>query len=297
MIPGVASSVGPVGRRRALQGVLSSLLVACSRATPPARGSAGVASRIVSLEPTTTEALFALGAGPRLVGRSRFCDRPLEALSLPTVGGYIDPNLEAILALRPDLVTGTRGPSGRGLADTLASRGVATYFPEAESRVAIGAMLRGLGERTGTASGAERLILRIDERLSRIAAALEGRRRPRALLLFGRAPIVVAGPGSFPSEMLSLAGADNAQTRGDRYPTIGLEHALALDPDVVLDAAMGGEGAPIGPGTPGWERLRAVRAGRVHRLSDMNVLRPGPSFAEGVTALALALHPGAKVPV
>ena len=87
-----------------------------------------------------------VGAGASMVGRSRYCDFPPEALRLPQVGGYVDPSFEAILALRPDLVIGARGPSGSALAEKLEARGIATYFPPTESFGAIDVMILGLGD-------------------------------------------------------------------------------------------------------------------------------------------------------
>src|SRR5262249_25034797 len=103
------------------------------------------ARRVVSLSPSTTEAIFAIGAGRGLIGRSRFCNYPPEAANLPQVGGFIDPNLEAILALRPDLVVGARGPLGPAITERLAEHGAVTYFPPTESIDEIGSMILGLG--------------------------------------------------------------------------------------------------------------------------------------------------------
>src|SRR5580704_698606 len=103
-------------------------LAACSRgrASPAAPYAA---HRIVSVSPATTEALFAIGAGDRVVGRSRFCDWPPEATKLPVVGGVVDPNFEAIAQLEPDLVVGSLGPSSARLESRFASIRVATWFP------------------------------------------------------------------------------------------------------------------------------------------------------------------------
>src|SRR5258707_11591621 len=109
--------------------VLTLTLASCARKSMPASSN----PRIVSLSPNTTETVFALGAGDRVVGRSRFCDYPPEVLAIPSVGGYVDPSLEAILALAPTLVVGARGPGGPALAEKLAAIGIATFFPPAES--------------------------------------------------------------------------------------------------------------------------------------------------------------------
>jgi iron complex transport system substrate-binding protein len=118
------------------------------------------------------------------------------------------------------------------------------------------------------------------------------------LLVFGLAPVVVAGPKSFADEMLRHAGAENAITEGAAYPTLGMERVLSLDPDVVLNAAVaeshGGE--RITPTSPGWGEMRAVKAGRVRALADEAVLRPGPRVGDGLATLARAIHADASVP-
>ncbi len=272
----------------------SLLVVGCPK------GGARTSSRprVVSLSPSTTEALFAIGAGSAMVGRSRYCDYPAEALALPQVGGYVDPNQEAILALEPSLVTGARGPSGSGVVDALGARGIATFFPETESFAEIDAMILGLGNRTSHAEGARALVDRMHARIAAVEAATAGRPRKKALLVFGLEPIVVAGPRSFPDEMLAHAGAVNVIVDGKGYPTIGIETALRLDPDVVLNAAIAeAHGAErITTATPGWRELRAVKEGRVVALTDEAVLRPGPRIGEGLAQLARAVHPEAKVP-
>jgi iron complex transport system substrate-binding protein len=287
-----------VTTRRAFvaQLVAAALLPACSRAH--ARPSGAVAERVVSLSPSTTEAMFALGAGAQLVGRSRYCDFPREALALPQVGGYVDPNLEAILALRPDLVVGARGPAGPKYVDDLAARGVATFVPETVSLAAIDAMIRGLGDRTGHADEAAREVARIDSRVEVIARATSWLPKVRVLLVFGLDPIVVAGPAGFPNELLGKAGAVNAVTEGGAYPTVGIEHVIALDPDTVLDASMGESGgaARITRETPGWREVDAVKRGHVATLGDEVVLRPGPRVDQGLALLARAIHPDAKLP-
>jgi iron complex transport system substrate-binding protein len=253
-----------------------------------------VATRVVSISPSTTEALAAIGARAVLVGRSRYCDYPPEVLSLPPVGGYVDPSYEAILALAPDLVTGARGPSGPDLSTRLGAHGIATYFPVTESFEGIDAMLAGLGDRTGHRREADLVVQRLHSEEAAVATAVGREPKVRALFLFGIAPIVAAGPGGFPDEMLRRAGGVNVVTEGSAYPTLGLERVLALDPDVIVDAAWGesGDHGRITVDTPGWRELRAVKAGRVVPLRDEVILRPGPRIGEGLRLLAKALHPG-----
>lgn len=276
--------------RRALLLVPLTLFSGCDRPAPPPDNSP--VSRVISLSPATTEALFALGLGNRLVGRSRFCNHPPEALALPSVGGFVDPSFEAILALSPRLVVGVQGPGGPAIAERLTHAGIDSYFPATDSFDQIISMTAGLGDRLGAATESARLASRLKDARVRIARKLSGRARPRALLVFGLRPIVAAGRDGFPDEMLRLAGAENVVT-GPRYPTLGVEQLLALDPDVVIDAtgAAGHDGDGVSVGLPGWSELRAVRAGRLVALRDDRVLRPGPRIGEGLEVLARAIHP------
>ncbi len=251
-----------------------------------------MAKRVVSLSPSTTETLYAIGAKDVLVGRSRYCDYPPEVLSLPQVGGYTDPSVEAILALSPDLVVGARGPSGRALVDTLSARGIATYFPETESVDAITRMVTGLGERTGKKHEAADTVRVMRTKLDAVEAAEKKRPRVRVMLVFGLRPVVVAGPEGFPNEMLARVNAENVVKKGGAYPSISFETVIAMDPDVIVNAAIAEShgSQPITKDAAGWQSVRAVKEGHVASLADEAVLRPGPRIADGVESLARAIR-------
>jgi iron complex transport system substrate-binding protein len=296
--------IGPptaIRRRPALLALAALAVAACDRRGAGERDQETArpgSRRVISLSPSTTEAVFAVGAGANLVGRSRYCDYPPEASGLPAVGGYADPSVEAVLGLSPTLVVGARGPAGPALEQALRARGIETYFPETESMAQIEEMLAELGRRLGADAGASRAIARIRARRKAVESAFQGRPRVRAALLFDTGPIVAAGPGSFPDELIRLAGGDNVIARGGAYPTLSVEHLLALDPDVLVDgAAEVHEGAAPGASrlaalrdAPGWRELRAMREGRVRLLGSAAALRPGPRIGEGLAALARALH-------
>ena len=281
--------------------VLVSLLGLVSlgcRKPPPGHADGGTPTRVVSISPSTTETLFVIGAGPLVVGRSRYCDWPPEVASLPQVGGYVDPSYEAILALRPELVTGARGPAGAALSERLDARGITTFFPQTESFAQIDAMILGLGERTGRASQSKDIVAALDARVAAIEKAVAARPRVRVLLVFGLQPLSVAGPSGFADEMIRRAGGTNAVTEGGGYPTIGVEHVMTLDPDVVVNAAIAEAHGKerINKDTPGWARVRAVTEGRVVAITEESVLRPGPRIGEGLAVLARALHPEVTIP-
>lgn len=273
-------------------------IVGCRKPPAPAKTDGGAAVRVVSLSPSTTETLFVIGAGDRVVGRSRYCDWPAEATKLPEIGGYVDPSFEAILALRPDLVTGARGPAGAAMSERLDARGIATFLPQTESFAQIDTMILGLGDRTGHAKEAKATVDALDAHVAAIEKAVAARPRVRVLLVFGLQPISVAGPAGFAEEMIRRAGGTNVVSEGGGYPTLGVERVITLDPDVVVNAAMaeahGNE--RINKETPGWKHVRAVVEGRVVPLTDESVLRPGPRIGDGLAALARALHPDVVIP-
>jgi iron complex transport system substrate-binding protein len=268
----------------------------CSRARGAA-AAAGDAHRIVSVSPATTEALFAIGAGDRALGRSRFCDWPPEATALPVVGGFSNVDLEAVLQLQPDLVVGAPGPASVRLGDQLKSRAIAAWFPSIDSFAAIDAMILGLGQRTAHDGDALALVHRIDETAEKIESALEHEPAPRVLVVLQAAPIVATGPHDFLDEMVHRARAVNVLAEGGPWQTLGFEEVMQLDPDILVDASHV-DSAPteIGPAEQGWKQVRAVQQGHVVPLHDPTVIRPGPRVAEGLATLARALHPGVAIP-
>ena len=207
-------------------------------------------------------------------------------------------SFEAVLALTPDLVVGARS-SGRALGEKFTRVGIATYFPSTESMTEIDAMILELATRVGRRAEGTQVLERFTARRTAISRAVAHEPRVRALLVFGTTPIVVAGPGSFPDELLKLANAENVVTTGSGYPMLDVERLLALNPDVILDAAMTGTPGVverIDRDDPGFRELAAVREGRVRSLADEAILRPGPRVAEGLATLAHALHPAVVLP-
>jgi iron complex transport system substrate-binding protein len=273
-------------------------LAACSRGHAPL-AVVGEARRIVSVSPATTEALFAVGAGDRVVGRSRFCDWPPEAAKVPAVGGVIDADFEAIVQLAPDLVIGSPGPASTRLSDKLAPFGITTWFPDVDSMAEIDAMIVGVGQRTGHVKEASQVAAKVDARTVAVEHSVAGEPVPRVLMVLDADPVVATGPKDFIDEMLRRAGGENVLSIGASWQTLDFEQIAALDPDVILDASAmtGGSGVSrIRPDAPGWIHVRAAREGHVVSVDDPRVLRPGPRSAEGLATLARALHPRAPVP-
>lgn len=279
-------------RRAFLLASAAGLAAACSRAaaTKDARPA-----RVVSTSPSMTETTFAIGAGSKLVGRTTFCDYPEEAKKLPTIGGFIDANIESVLALAPTLVIGERRPGGRDLDQGLRDRGIETFFPPMYDVAQIRDMIRELGGRLAAEASAKEVVRKLDDRLDRVRADVRDEPRPKVLFLFDFHPVIAAGPDAFPNELLGIAGATNAVTTGGEYPQLSPEGVLALDPDVVVDGSAGVYKEPpevLLAGIPGLAALRAIKSGRVHRLPTNAAVRPGPRIGDGVAEIAALVHAG-----
>ena len=271
------------------------LAASTSAAAPPARGVAEAPRRIVSLAPSVTEALFALGVGERVVGVTRYADWPRSVRTLPKVGGFVDVSFEAVLALRPDLVAAVEAQAALGVVEALRRAGVRVVLVPGERLHDALAALQQLGEIVGKARVASALVDRLRAGLDAVRKAVAGRRRPRVLVVLGHRPLVVAGPHTLPADLLDVAGGDNvAAGARARWATWSMEEVVASHPEVIVDAAMGDEGPPP---WQGWTDLPAVRSGRVVRPAPWMLSRAGPRVVDGARWLARQLHPAVPLPV
>ena len=243
---------------------------------PPAQ-----ARRVVSLAPALSDIVVALGAKDRLVGVTRFDDDP-RTRALPRIGGYNDPQPEAVLAVNPDLALAEPAPENRGPVETLARLGIPVEtFPlstiaDVESAITDIAALLGFQER-----GRE-LRQKLEEARAEARARARSRRRTRALLVFGLEPLVVAGSRGFAGELLEDAGGENAAGPSDLpFFRLSAEAAVRAAPEVIV---LCGIEAPAGrPRIPGLDRTRVVS------LRSTALLHPGPRLAEALSDLAAAL--------
>ena len=250
--------------------------------------------RVVVLAPSLTDVFLAMGLGDRLVGVTRLDDSP-EVARLPRVGGFLDPNPEVILGLSPDLVLWVTDGGALGAVRRLAELSRASHRPfpilaiQIDGLADVLATPRIVGDALREPARGEALARRLAAEVEAVRRRAAGLARRRVLFLVGREPFVVAGPGSFPEELLRVCGAESV-VRGDRpWPVYPIEKAVADDPDVVVDAAVQ---EPL----EGMKRLAAipaVRRGAVIRLSSDDLIRPGPRMVRGLGELFRALHPEA----
>jgi iron complex transport system substrate-binding protein len=279
---------------RAAAPLLGALIAALTHCVPI---HAWPGQRIVSLAPSVTETLFAIGAGPEIVGVSQYCDYPPEVLKLPKVGSFLTPNMEAIVGLRPGLIIGLETSANAREIRALQRMGYRILLTNDDSLEGIANGIRTIGERTGHVRQALELLNSLHVRMREVEERLNGIAPRKVLVVVGHNPLVAVG-GGYLNELLRMADCINiAAGFGVEWPRVGLEYVIAAAPDVILDGQMGSErAAPSGF----WGRYPVIPAVRNHRIYgyDQNeVLRPGPRVGKTLEILASLIHSEAFAPI
>lgn len=259
---------------------------------PPARVARP--ARIVTLAPSATEFVAALGAADRLVAVSRYCDRPQSVLQLPKAGGFLDPNVEAVLSHRPQLVVAVANGGNRAALDRIAGLGVPVLAVPGNSFAdtfhagrAIAQALGGDAPKRGAA-----LLKNIRAEIAALRDRHGGGRSPRVLFVYDHRPMVVAGPGSFADTILQVLNATNVVKIASPYPQYAVEQVIADRPDVILDVVSEHVSAAGGGDFSKFTTIPAVRDGRVHRFAATSTMRAGPRLASAVRLVASYLYKG-----
>ena len=193
--------------------------------------------RIITLAPNLTEILFALGKEKRLVGVTRFCDYPPAAKKITPIGGFVDPNIEVLLAQKPDLVLGMISGSDKKLAQKLDKFKIPYAFWQMDSLEQVQDGILGIAMMLGDKKAGEAVILQMNKDIKSLADA--PKEKPKTLIVLGHKPLVVAGQGTFLDALLKRAGGENAagHIKG-KYPVLDMEIVLKLSPEVIIDTTM-----------------------------------------------------------
>ena len=259
-----------------------------------ARPMAGGPLRIVSLVPSVTETLFALGAGADVVGVSQYCDYPSEAAKLPKVGDFIAPNLEAIVALRPTLVIGIATASDQRQVQALKALGIPELMVNDDSVEQVEANIATIGEQIGRRAEAERLLETIKAQIAAVTTRLSKTKRLSVLMVVGHDPLVAVGSGTYLDELLTLGGGENiGEASGQTWPRLSLEYLMAVGPQVILDGQMGSERSVPSTFWARYPSIPAVREDRVRGYPIDLMLHPGPRIASALEVIARLIHPEA----
>jgi iron complex transport system substrate-binding protein len=253
------------------------------------------ALRIVSLAPSVTETLFAIGAGDDVVGVSAQCDYPPATSRIDRVGSFLKPNVEAILSKHPDVVIAAPSPTNASFLAALERFGMEVLLVESNSvRETMANILRIAGAVDHVTAG-HALVRQIKRDLEATQRRLAGTRPRRVLLVLGQRPFVAAGAGGLQDELIQRAGGVNIAASGTgRWPRLNLEHVIAQQPEVIIDMTIPHERdlgtTPLGIWSS-FPSVPAVRTGSVYGQPPNLLVRPGPRVAAAIDLLARYIHP------
>ncbi|NNJ11827.1 cobalamin-binding protein [Chloroflexales bacterium ZM16-3] len=256
------------------------------------------AQRIVSLAPSATEILFAVGAGPQVVGDTSYCNYPPEADALPEIGGFSAKtiSIESIVALSPDLVIGG-STAQASVADALEAVGIPTLIFDPTTFEDVYSNIQQVGYVTGHAQDAAAVVSSMQDRIAAVQAKVAGiptDQRPSVFYEVFDEPLMSAGPGTFIGQMIGMAGATSIFADAtEAYPQVSAEAVVDRDPAVIVGPSSHGD--KLTPdqvsARPGWANISAVRAGRIYLIDGDMASRPGPRLADVLDALVAALYP------
>jgi iron complex transport system substrate-binding protein len=278
--------------------VLAVVAVACSRGGDPPDGreeAKRTPQRIISLIPSATETIVALGAADRFVARTNFDVDP--ALShLPSVGEGLTPSLEQLTILEPELVIAWPDNASRSVIGRLEQFGVQVYSPEVQSLADLNEATLELGRILDLEAAADSLVNAIDAGLRSVRDAVAAREPTSVFYVVWYDPPTTSGSGTFIDELIELAGGRNVFSDAPGlWPQVSMEEVVRRQPDIILISQT--ESTPIDierfGSAVGWRELRAVREGRIVQVDADLYNRPGPRVAEAAGKLARLLHPAA----
>lgn len=252
------------------------------------------AERIVSLAPSNTEILFAIGAGDSVIGVTTYDDFPLDVLEIEKIGDFNGINLERVIELQPDLVVNY----GDGITEEtqrLVDAGITIVGFEPESIEEIIETINRIGILTGKSKEADALVQEMLNKEAELLAKIEGLEKKKVFYEIWHEPLMAAGPGSFVDQLITLAGGTNIASDADsEYPQFDLEQLIERNPEVYLTANdLPEKTADSIKQRPGFENLDAVKNNQIYLLDGNILSRPGPRIIQALELLIEAIHPEA----
>lgn len=248
----------------------------------------GRVSRAVSLAPSLTEMIFAVGAGDRLVGVTAYCNYPAEAKSIASVGDTQTPNIERIVVLKPDVVFVSTASQLEAFASTLQQQGIEIFVTNPTDLRGVMQNIRTFGSIFGREKESDEIAAALDQRTLAVDARVRGREKWKVFVQISKEPLFTIGNDSFLTEIVARAGAVSVTRDIDTaYPKLSKETALAMSPDVIIlsDSEDNREPNSVFNDSP------AVKNGRVYRINADIISRPGPRLVDALEEIAAVLHP------
>ena len=251
-------------------------------------------NRVISLAPNLTEIVFAIGAGDRLVGRTTYCDFPAEAKAVAAVGDTLQPSLERIISLQPQVVLISTSSQLEVFTQQLQNQNIAVFVTDPHDLDGVFRSIEQIGLIVGHTQQAEQLIQNLRDRTRVVEEAVKGRPPVRVFYQLSAEPLYTAGHDAFVTDLMRRAGAMSvtADVPG-AWPKYSNESALAAQPEAIILPTGGSMGAANSTVTEALAKSSAALQGRVYKINDDHLTRPGPRSVDGLEAMARALHPEA----
>jgi iron complex transport system substrate-binding protein len=250
--------------------------------------------RVVSLAPNLTEIVFAVGAGNRLVGRTSYCDYPPEAKSIAEVGDTLHPSLERIIALKPQVVLVSTASQLEVFTQQLNGQNIAVFVTDPHDLEGVFRSIEQIGEIVGEKDGANQLVQKLQERTNAVVQAVKYKPLVKVFYQASGEPLYTAGHDSYVTDLMRRAGGASvtADVPG-AWPKFSNESALAARPEAIILPTGGAMGTANSNVAEALRQSPAVLQGRVYKINDDHLSRPGPRLVDGLEEMARALHPDA----
>ena len=250
--------------------------------------------RVVALAPNLTEIVFAVGGGSSLVGNTTYCDFPEEAKRVTKVGDTLHPSIERIIALKPEVVLVSTASQLEVFTEQLKNHNISVFVTDPHDLEGVFRSITQVGEILGRAAEASVVVEKLRQRTNAVETAVKQLPRVRIFYQLSAEPLYTAGRDSFVTDLIKRAGGDSVT--GDvpgAWPKYSAESALAAKPDAIVLPTGGSMGAGNATVAEALRQSPAVLQGRVYKINDDHLVRPGPRAVDGLEAMAKALHPEA----
>ncbi|MBS3919379.1 MAG: cobalamin-binding protein [Deltaproteobacteria bacterium] len=250
--------------------------------------------RIVSLAPSITEILFALDINEEIVGITSFCDYPKAALSKPKIGGFVNPSIEKIVSLKPDLVIGIGEGNRRETIYRLGNLGLSVYCVNPKGFDGVMRTIQNIGEIVGRQDESEKIIRNMFGKMERIVTLTKPLPRPLVFFQVGYDPIVTVGRGTLGDDLIRLAGGRSiSENESMNYPLYSIETIISKAPEIIISSSMGRKRNYLNlvKKWQNWKTIPAVKRKAIYVVNSNLVDRPTPRIIEGLEAMVRMINP------
>jgi iron complex transport system substrate-binding protein len=252
------------------------------------------AKRIVSLAPSITEILFALGLDEEVAAITNFCDYPVAVLNKPRIGGFVNPDIEKIVSLKPDLIIGIRDGNRMDTVHRLNDSGFPVYLIDPKGFDGVMQTIKNIGDVVGREKESRKMIKEMVKKAENIMTLTQSLSRPKVFFQLGDAPMITVGKGTLADDLIRLAGGKSiSENESVSYPFYSIETVLLKAPEIIIMTSMDSKknSPQLVKKWESWKSIPAVRMNMIYVIDSNLVDRPTPRIVEGLEALVRIIHP------